>query len=269
MHQPPLPLPRRTLLGSLAALLAPGLRAQPAAPRVGIVVMHGAGARSSSMAGFAGRLMSQGHLVANLDMPWSTEDAHRTPVEAAERHVLGQLQELRRRGAAKLVIAGFSKGGMFAAHMATRTPIDGLVAIAPNGGADQKKLQDQVDRARALVAAGKGEDRTLLQDGGVVGDDRYPMPGAVPSSYLTWFEPQGAMNFERIFRSQRPGVPVLLVVPTRDLENLLRMKQAVWQGLPPHPGNRLYEPETDHLGAVAAATPEAIRWIAEVVQRPG
>lgn len=235
-------------------------------PRVGIVVMHGAGARGTSMADFAARLKAQGHLVANLDMPWSNEDAHAVPVAAAERQVLGAVDSLRRQGAQKLVLAGFSKGGMFAGYMATRTVVDGLVALAPNGGADQKKLQDELAKARALIAAGKGEERALLHDADVVGETRYPIPNAVPSAYVTWFDPQGALNFERIFRGQRPGMPVLLVVPTRDLANLVKIKQPLFQGLPPHPGHRLFEPETDHLGAVRLSTDEVLRWIAEVVQ---
>lgn len=241
--------------------------AQAQLPKVGVVLMHGAAARSDSMAAFAGKLRDQGHLVANLDMPWSNEVAHRVPVEVGERLVTDALQDLRRRGARKLVLAGFSKGGMFAAYMGTRIPVDGLVLIAPNGGADQKKLQDDVARARSLVAAGKGEEKTLLHDGDVTGDGRYPMPDAVPSAWLSWFDPQGTQNFERVFRSQRPGVPILLVVPTRDLENLRKVKQQVWQGLPPHPGNRLFEPPTDHLGAVAQSEAEAIGWIAQVVQQ--
>jgi pimeloyl-ACP methyl ester carboxylesterase len=236
-------------------------------PKVGVVLMHGAAARSDSMAAFGGKLRDQGHLVANLDMPWSNEVAHRVPVEAAERQVLDAMQDLRRRGAHKVVLAGFSKGGMFAAYVATRMPVDGLVLIAPNGGADHKRLQEDVARARSLVAAGKGEEKTLLHDGDVTGDGRYPMPDAIPSAWLSWFDPQGSQNFERVFRSQRPGVPVLLVVPTRDLENLLKVKQRVWQGLPPHPGNRLFEPQTDHLGAVAHSEAETVRWIAQVVQQ--
>jgi len=260
------PCTRRAAVLLLPSLLAGAKAAQAQVPRVGVVLMHGAAARSDSMAGLAGRLRQAGHLVANLDMPWSSEVAHRVPVESAERQVMAGLHDLRRRGAQKVVLAGFSKGGMFAAYMATRTPVDGLVAIAPNGGADQKRLKDEVARARALVAAGRGEEPTLLHDGDVTGDGRYPIPNAVPSAYVTWFDPQGALNFERIFRSQRPGMPVLLVVPTRDLENLLRVKDQVWRGLPPHPGHRLHEPATDHLGAVTHSEQEAVRWIAEVVQ---
>ncbi len=260
-------LSKRRCLAALAFAAALPWPAAAQVPRVGVVLLHGAAARSDSMAGLAGKLRSQGHLVANLDMPWSSEVHHRVPLESAERQVLAGLQDLRRRGAGKLVLAGFSKGGLFAAYMATRVNVDGLVAIAPNGGADQKRLQDEVARARALVAAGRGEERTLLHDGDVTGDGRYPIPDSVPSAWLTWFDPQGALNFDRIFRSQRAGMPVLLVVPTQDLENLLKVKQKVWQGLPPHPGHRLYEPPTNHLGAVAHSEQEALRWIAEVVQQ--
>jgi len=234
---------------------------------VGIVVMHGSGSSSAGMSYLAERLRQPGWMVANIDMPWSSAGQFSEPVEAAEKKVLAELERLRSRGATRLVLVGYSKGGLFAAHIAGKVKVDALVAIAPNGGSDQKKLGDQLDKAKALVAQGRGQERTLLKDGDVVGGDiRYDLPGAVPASYLTWFDPQGAMNFERIWRDLRPGTPVLLIVPTKDLANLVKIKRPLYEGLPAHTANKLYEPDTDHLGAVSASEAEIVRWLSQLLQ---
>jgi pimeloyl-ACP methyl ester carboxylesterase len=263
------PRARRQLMAALllsCACTASFAQASPR-PQVGVVLMHGSGSSSAGMSYLADRLRQPGWSIANIDMPWSGTGQFSEPVDAAERKVLAELERLRSHGATRLVLVGYSKGGLFAAHIAGKVKVDALVAIAPNGGSDQKKLGDQLDKARALVAQGKGMERTLLKDGDVVGADiRYDLPGAVPSAYLTWFDPQGAMNFERIWRDLRPGTPTLLIVPTKDLANLVKIKQPLFDGLPPHPANKLYEPDTDHLGAVTSSEAEIVRWLSQVMQ---
>ena len=72
------------------------------------------------------------------------------------------------------------------------------------------------------------------------------------------------MNWQKIMSALKP-MPVLLVVPTRDLPNLLAMKSRVFADLPPHPMNRLYEPDSNHIGAVNASATEVVSWIGLVV----
>jgi pimeloyl-ACP methyl ester carboxylesterase len=253
--------------GILAALFGRPIpsQAQPK-QRLGIVLLHGIGATGAAMEPLAARWRAQGWTVSTPDLPYGGNAAFSRPVAEAERIVREQLHRLRREGAQKVVLAGFSIGGFFAAHMAGREPVDALVAIAPNGGADMKQLQDEVARARQLVAQGRGDQPTTMKDGAVVGDDRYDLPGAVPSAWLTWFDPAGAMNWRRVWQALRPGVPVFLVVPTRDLANLRKVKRELWEGLPRDPRHQLYEPRSDHLGAPLASADESIRWIRATVE---
>lgn len=267
-------MPRRTLTALLLSGLFGRAAAVPAQPpavaspahRVGIVLLHGIGATGESMAPLAARLREPGWRVLTPDLPYGGPRAFSQPVAAAERTVLAALDTLRREGATRLVLAGFSLGGFFAAHMAGRVPVDALVAIAPNGGSDMKPLGDQLAKARELMAAGRGEQPTMLQDSDVVSPARYDLPHAVPSAYVSWFDPEGVMNWRAVWGRLRPGTPVLLVVPTRDLANLRKVKRELWAGLPPHPASRLYEPRADHLGAPMASAQEAVRWIRDTVE---
>lgn len=262
----PVNAPRRTLAAALLSALLPSRASAPDPPvapglRLGIVLLHGIGATGASMEPLAARLRLQGWTVSTPDLPYGGPEAFSRPVEAAERIVAAELDKLRRADLHAVVLAGFSLGGFFAARMAARVPVDALVAIAPNGGSDMKKLDDQVALARELVAQGRGGERILLKDADVVGPARYDLPNAVPSAYVTWFDPQGPMNWRAVWKQLRPGQPILLVVPTRDLANLRAVKRELWDSLPPHPANRLYEPRTDHLGASMASADEMIRWL--------
>jgi dienelactone hydrolase len=257
------PLFRLLLAGTLAwALLSPALAQKP--PEAGVVLLHGLGGSPRSMEPLARALRDKGHAVSSPDMPWSAARLHDLPVAAAEQRVLAELQALRAQGARKVFIAGFSKGGLFAAYMATRTRIDGLAAIAPNGGSNNAWHAEGLARARALIAEGRGDERVTLDQYWPPADRAYPVV-SIPSAYVTWFEPDGPMNAARIYGDQPPGMPVLLVVPTRDFENLRKAKNVIFGALPPNPLHRLFEPAATHAGAVEASAAEVVRWIDRVV----
>lgn len=257
------------------ALLIPILMAAPAAPlaaqpspgRIGIVVMHGkGGAPGQHVAALAAGLEEQGYLVANLEMPWSGRRSYDTPVPAAESEVVAALEQLRTHGAQHLFVAGHSQGGLFALYFGGRHPVDGVIAIAPGGNvaaqAFRQKLGGSVARARELIAAGKGDERTEFLDfEGSRGTYRVSCTAA---SYLSWFDPDGAMNELAAVRSMDPQVPVLFIVPRGDYPPLQAAKQAMFAALPPHPLTRLYEPDSSHLGAPAASLGEIARWTAQV-----
>ena len=267
--------PRRGLAALLFSTLFGRASAQPAAApgtrraRVGIVLLHGIGATGAAMEPLAARWRQNGWTVSTPDLPYGGNAAFSRDVAAAEAIVQAELEKLRKSGAERLVMAGFSIGGFFAAHMAGRAQVDALVSIAPNGGADMKKLDDQLARARELIAQGRGSQPTLLYDAAVVGSERYELPAATPAAYVSWYDPNGAMNWRAVWQRLRPGTPVFLVVPTKDLANLRKVKRELWEGLPAHRANKLYEPRADHLGASMASADAAAAWLKETVESPG
>ena len=258
----------------VAAALA--LSALPSAtaqgPPVGIVVMHGkAGLPTGYVAGLASALEAAGYLVANPEMPWSGRRNYDVPVSRAEEEVDAAVKGLRSRGAAKVFVAGHSQGGLFALHVAGRLPVDGAIAIAPGGSVVnrvyQQSIGDSLARARRLVAEGRGGDPVRLEDyEGSRGT--YPVVTS-PSIYLTWFEPGGAMNMERAARAANPGIPILWLVPTRELPALRKINLALFTALPSHSRSRLVEPDSDHVGAPSAAIEDILRWLREVAGTAG
>lgn len=249
------------------AALVFGLHAEAETLNAGVVVMHGkGGSPGKHVADLAAALTRHGFLVANLEMPWSGRREYDVAVDVAEREVEAALAALRQRGAGKVFLAGHSQGGLFALYFGGKHRIDGIVAIAPGGNVGnqlfREKLAESVAQARQLVAAGKAHEKTGLNDyEGSKGT--YPVI-TTPAAYLSWFDPQGAMNQTLALRSIKAETPVLFIVPTNDYPGLLRVRQEMFGLLAKHPLTRMYEPDASHLTAPSASIPEIADWLTTV-----
>lgn len=260
----------QSILLVLALVLPCAAPAQQTTPSLGIVIMHGKGGSPERLVGdLAAGLAGKGHLVANLEMPWSGKRNYDKDVAAAEQEVTAALTELRSKGAKKLFIAGHSQGAVFALHYASRNPLDGLILIAPGGNVATTFYQQQVGasvaRARSLVASGKEDERSAFDE--YEGGKGNWTVNTSATIYLAWFDPEGAMNQEKSSRALPKSLPVLHIAPTSDYQALLRTKQAMFSALPAHPLTKLYEPNADHRGAPRASIDEILRWTAEVAAR--
>jgi pimeloyl-ACP methyl ester carboxylesterase len=239
--------------------------AQSPQTKIGVVIMHGkGGSPTRHVADLASFLETKGYLVANIEMPWSGRRDYDVDVGGAEKEVESALAELRRKGATKLFVAGHSQGGLFALHCGGTHAIDGVVAIAPGGNVANplfgQNLGESVERARKLVAEGKGDEKTSFID--FEGSRGTSPVHSTPVAYLSWFRPDGAMNQSNA--SKRVKVPVFFVAPRGDYPGLLKIKQRMFDALPRHPLTKLYEPDSTHLGAPSAARDEILRWTSQV-----
>src|SRR5574341_207540 len=236
------------ILAALAAALP--LPATAQGDPIGIVIMHGKGGRPTGyVANLAQTLEGKGYLVANLEMPWSGSRNYDVTVERGEQEIEAAVTGLRAKGAKKVFVAGHSQGGAFALHMAGKQGIDGVIAMAPGGDVGNRVFREElgqsVARARRLVAEGKGNEPTRLEDyEGARGT--YPVVCA-PAVYLTWFEPEGAMNMRRAARAANPQVPILWIVGQGERPGLRQVNIPLFQSLPTNPLTRLYEPNSDHI----------------------
>lgn len=260
----------------LALVLITGIggrvAAQTAPVPIGIVVMHGKGGSPAGyVAQLAAALETRSYRVANLEMPWSGRRSYDADVAAAETQVDSALAQLRVNGAVRLFVAGHSQGGLFALYFGGRHAVDGIIAIAPGGSVAspsyREKLGESVSRARQLIAAGAGEERTRFLD--FEGSRGTYSVACTPAHYLSWFDPDGAMNELLAVKRMDPKIPVLFVVPTNDYPLLLKARQTMFAALPAHPLSRLYEPDSSHLDAPTASIEEIARWTAQVAASSG
>ena len=241
--------------------------AETSSPKIGIVIMHGkGGSPTKHVFELASTLEEKGYLVANLEMPWSGNRGYDVDVSAAEKEVQSALQNLKSKGAQKLIVAGHSQGGVFALYFGSEHIVDGVIAIAPGGNVKsatfQEKLSGYVEKARRLIAEGKGAQKEKFSD---FEGARGVFPVTTTAGiYLTWFDPEGAMNQMRSIKHMK--TPVLYVAPTDDYPGLRNIKQTMFDALPTHPLNKLYEPNSNHTGAPSISRDEIMRWMSEVTR---
>lgn len=261
----------RLIVSLIVALVCAAASHSSEAQQIGVVVMHGKGGSPTGyVSDLASTLAEKGYLVANLEMPWSGKRNYDANVDAAQNEVQAALDTLRARGAKSFFIAGHSQGALFALYFAGKRPVDGVIAIAPGGSVNRRVLREHLgeslERARKLVAEGKGGEPTRLMDHeGSRGT--YPVI-TTPAAYVSWFDPEGAMNLEKALTAVKPQTAVLYIVPQRDYASLLKFKQPNFNMLPRNPLTRLYEPDSDHRGALAASREEIVRWTVEVARSP-
>ena len=254
------------LITAMLTLAAP-LMAMAQGETIGIVIMHGKGGSPAGLvADLARALESRGYLVANLDMPWSGRRNYDVDVGGAEQEAAAAVVGLREKGARKVFVAGHSQGGAFALYLAGKLTTDGCIAIAPGGSVANRVFRDNVGeslaRARQLIADGKGREPASLGD--YEGAKGAYQVQAIPAAYVTWFDPDGAMNMDRAVSSVNPRVPILWVAPKRDYPGLIKTALPLFRDLPTNRFTRLYQPDADHRGAPTAAADEIARWTREV-----
>ena len=262
-----IPVFARLILAVFAAAVPVTAAAQ--VEPIGIVIMHGKGGSPTGLvAKLAKGLEGNGYLVANLDMPWSGSRNYDVTTAKGEEEVAAALAGLRGKGAKKVFICGHSQGGVFALYLAGKLAADGFITIAPGGNVAGRFFYEQISaslaRARQLVAEGKGNDRAQLED---YESSKYTID-AIPAAYVTWFDPDGAMNQERAVRAVNPRVPILWIAPTRDYPGLIKNSRPLYRQLPKHPLTQIYEPEADHRGVPTASVDEITRWTREVASAP-
>lgn len=236
--------------------------AEPAT--IGVVVMHGKwGSPQRNVSELASALQRRGFLVANPEMPWSGRRRYDKSVGEADAEIDTEMAKLRDQGAKQIFLAGHSLGAAFALHYATRTTINGIVAIAPGHRPEGKVyvelLGDDVKKARVLAASGKSDEQVWFVDLNT-GNRRDRIKASV-ASFLSYFDPAGPMNMARNVTTVKPGVPVLWLVPAREEQQLRGGVVSLYNKLPPNPGNKFLEPESDHLQAPAVAISQIIDWI--------
>jgi pimeloyl-ACP methyl ester carboxylesterase len=265
----------RMLVAPVLVIIAAGIpgvaSAQASSSQIGMVIMHGKGGSPNGLVSeLATSLEAKGYLVANLEMPWSKRRDYDVAVSAAEKEVEAALDALRKKGAKKVFVVGHSQGGVFALYFGNNHKIDGVVTIAPGGHVGnalfREKLGEWVALARKLIVEGKGDEKAAFMDfEGSKGT--YPVR-TTPNIYLTWFDPDGAMNQVSALKAMNPLVPVLYIAPRHDYPGLLKVKQSMFDALPRNPLTKLFEPAATHVGAPSASRDEIMRWTAEVSGKP-
>lgn len=229
---------------------------------VGVVLLHGkAGSPTGYVHELACALQSKGHLVSTPTMPWAQNRIYDASFEEAMREIDREIESLRQKGAKFVVVAGHSLGANAAlGYVSSRGGVAGIVALAPAHTPELqgfiKRVGQDVDRARALVEAGKGKEKRRFAD---VNQGRALEVTATAEIYLSWLDPDGPAVMPKSAASFKTPTPLLLVVGSSD--RTAHGKDYIFDKAPAHPNSRFVSVSADHFTVPRAAIEEVINWL--------
>jgi pimeloyl-ACP methyl ester carboxylesterase len=231
-------MPPRSALPSAMALWIQGLAVATAVfaalsggfgakrgERLGVILLHGKlGDPLTGHAGLdalAANLHAGGCMIALPTMPWS--DKGWLTIDRDVPSSLAMIDrlatQLRTHGADRIVLVGHSLGADVAlSYAVSHGGLAGLVMAAPGHAPAVLAERDPptraaLERARALVAGGYGDDR-------FTGPDRAYgtnlMLTTRASIYLSWMDPQGLAEMSVQAPRLPASIPLLLVIGRRD-----------------------------------------------------
>ncbi len=257
----------RSLLVVIAVALTlagwPGPAAALDPATTGVVLMHGKWGDSSTVRPVAEALRHAGFLVDTPTMPWAGNRLYDRGYDEAMAEIDAAAARLTARGARRIVIAGHSLGASAAFRYASlhRPGVVAAVLIAPAPNPDspglQAKVADSVERARAMVKAGEGDDTGSFLDPN--SDDRQRILPMTASRYLSYYAPDGPAAMSR----SAPAIgalPVLWVAPSAD-PNTGIFARLVVPRLPAGARLERVDVTSDHMGAPRAGRDRIVAWL--------
>lgn len=245
----------------LVLMLRPAA-AQPAPePSCAVVLMHGKWS-SPQYIGFFGRRLEPECRVRSIEMPWSARRAYDATYHQALDQIAQEIQALRARGHARVLLAGHSFGANAAmAYMADRGDADGVIALAPGHAPAYAYAQgigrSAVDEARAKVAAGLGAERLSMDD---LNQGRRQTLRMRADVLLSYFDPDGLGHMPATAPRFKRPVPFLWVIGTADPLYPAGPGFAHAQA-PQHPASRYLVVDADHARTPDVAVEQVKAWI--------
>lgn len=251
---------------SLMLAVVPGLAAPGLAQTIGIVLMHGkTGSPNTVINQLAIALRSAGYLVETPEMCWSRRRIYDRPFLDCLTEIDSAIGRLKSRGAGRMVVAGMSQGGDAAlVYGARHANLAGIIALAPAAAPERQiglpDVAQSVAQARALVAAGRGDEPASFVDRNAGGTLSVRTTATI---YLSYLDPQGPANMLDSIKTLR--APLLWVAGSADPSQT--GANAEFNQAPANPLNRFVMVASVHLGTPDAAREAVLGWLHELDRR--
>ena len=229
-----------------------------------LVLMHGKWGSPASLSGFA-RDIDPVCTVKLPEMPWSGRRLYDEPYPVALQEIDAQIKALRAQGFKRILVGGQSFGANAAlAYMASIGDADGVIALAPGHAPNLTYKMGigkaEVDKARELVTAGKGDTRLSMDD---LNQGTRRIISMSATTLLSYFDPEGLGNIPGTTTHFKKPVPVLWVVGTAD--PLLKYGEGYgYANLPAHAKSKYWVVQAGHGNTPDLATKGTLEWLKEL-----
>jgi hypothetical protein len=144
-------------------------------------------------------------------------------------------------------------------YASSREGAGGIIALAPAHNPElerfRKRVGPDVNRARALVAAGKLKEKNRFAD---VNQGQTFEVRATADVCLSWFDPDGPAVIPKSAAGFRAPTPLLLIVGSSDRAAL--GQDYIFDKAPRHAKSRFVIVTADHTEVPSAAIEEVVTW---------
>jgi pimeloyl-ACP methyl ester carboxylesterase len=241
------------LAASLAALSGVFAAAPAAAAdKIGVVMLHGGGSSGSQFDDVRPVIQQAGYRMVTPDMCWAQSRQYDKSAEGCLEDVDKAVARLKAEGFERIVIAGHSRGGIYAIYYAAHRPgLAGVIAMAPSGpptGMDSNNLSVAI--AHRLIKEGRGD--IVAQWGSGINE-----VWATPNAYLSWTGMESPLYDKELL--PRLTAPILWVAGTRDGGQ--RFAAERYGFAPAHPLNALITVDADHFSTPDVAAHDLVKWL--------
>jgi pimeloyl-ACP methyl ester carboxylesterase len=223
-----------------------------AADRIAVVMLHGGGSSGSQFDDVRPVIEKAGYRIVTPDMCWAQSRQFDKSTEGCLADVDKAVDRLKGEGYDRIVIAGHSRGGIFAIYYAAHRPgLAGVIAMAPSGpptGMDTNN--PNVANAHRLIKEGRGN--LVTQWGSGINE-----VWATPNDYLTWTGMESPLYDKELL--PRLTAPILWVAGT--LDGGQRFADERFAFAPKHPLNALITVEADHFATPDVAVQDLVKWL--------
>lgn len=252
----------------LAALILASPLPAWAEGKTGVLVMHGKqGMPDRGVLTLANKLQAAGFLVLSLEMPWSKKRDFDKSYTEGLAEIEEDIARLQAMGADKIALAGHSLGANAAlAYASQRKGADALVLLAPGHNPNlpgiQKRTAQSVDKAKAMVAEGKGDSLARFDD---VNQGQKIEVNTKAAIYLSYMDPEGLGSMPLTASKIPAPLPALYVVGDKDPLSS-QGRTYIFDKLPAHPASRYLEVEADHVSTPDKAADAVIDWLKNIAK---
>lgn len=235
--------------------------------KTGVILMHGkrgAASPRSPIGKLAQSLADAGFIVIAPDMPWSKSRIWDKNFDESMVEIDGYVEELKGKGVKKIVVGGHSIGANAAiGYGARRKGLSGILAIAPGHVPDiavfQRRMENDYERAKKLVDAGKGEQRGDFNDSN---QGRVLAVNAKAKDYLSWYDPSGPAVMPRNAANLKPNTPLMWIIGEKDtMLRFGRDESYAFNLAPAHPKNSYVVVRGGHRVTPQKGEGEIIQWL--------
>lgn len=264
---------KRRSFASLALLPLLGLPAHAQTPeRIGVLFLHGknpGGPASPQYGPVKSALEKKGWLVSLPDMPWSRNRYLQGHWDGAMAEVAQHVKALQDQGATRIVLMGHSMGVPAAmSHAARGGTAHALVLLAP-GHVPQgyftaphlAPVRESIENARALVAAGKGDETQRFMD---INQNRQQPVVTTAKNFLSYFDPESEADMGVTAPKLPASLPVLTAIGEGD-PLFKRVRSYYVDKLPANPKSQLLEVSGGHLETPQVALEQVMAWIPQAL----